>query len=83
MRVVGINPSQTRTDRILTISKQRAKSQLGDESRWRELLTGLPFGRLAEPEEVAASAVMLASPKSGYLSGTVIDIDGGQQFRGG
>ena len=83
VRVVGINPSQTRTDRILTISRQRAKSQLGDESRWQELLTGLPFGRLAEPDEIAAQAVMLASPKSGYLSGSVVDIDGGQQFRGG
>ncbi len=82
VRVFGINPSQTRTDRILTVSRGRAKATLGDEERWPELLKGLPFGRLAEPAEIARSAVFLASPVCGYVSGTVLDIDGGQAFRG-
>lgn len=83
VRVFGIHPSATRTDRIVTLSKSRAKTMLGDESRWEEMLAGLPFGRPAEPAEMAAVAVMLASPKAGYLSGTVVDVDGGGQFRGG
>jgi NAD(P)-dependent dehydrogenase (short-subunit alcohol dehydrogenase family) len=81
VRVLGINPSATRTERIVSVSKERAKSALGDETRWAELLTGLPFGRLAEPTEIGALAAMLASPKASYLSGTVIDADGGQQHR--
>ena len=48
--------------------------------RWPELAARLPFGRLAEPAEIASLAVLGCSPRCGYLSGTVIDVDGGQQF---
>ncbi|MFN3745625.1 MAG: short-chain dehydrogenase/reductase [Hyphomicrobiaceae bacterium] len=81
VRVFGINPAATRTDRIMTLTKTRAKITLGDENRWEELLGSLPFGRLKEPQEVAALTVMLAAPQVTYLSGTVIDMDGGGQFR--
>lgn len=81
VRVFGINPAATRTDRIMTLSKTRAKTTFGDENRWQEVLGDLPFGRLKEPEEVAALAVMLAAPQVTYLAGTVIDMDGGGQFR--
>jgi NAD(P)-dependent dehydrogenase (short-subunit alcohol dehydrogenase family) len=81
VRVFGINPAATRTDRITTLSRARAKSMFGDESRWEETLGDLPFGRLKEPEEVAALSVMLCAPQVAYLSGTMIDMDGGGQFR--
>lgn len=82
VRVVGINPAGTRTERYETLAKARARSRFGDESRWRELLTNLPFGRPAEPEEIADLAVYLASARASYMSGTVVDADGGGQFRG-
>lgn len=82
VRVFGINPSQTRTDRIVTISKTKARDTFGDENRWQEMLAGLPFDRLIEPDEIARAAAFLASPACGYVSGTVLDIDGGQAFRG-
>jgi len=82
VRVFGINPSQTRTDRIISLSKTKARDAFGDESRWEEMLKGLPFDRLIEPEEIARSAAFLASPACGYVSGAVLDIDGGQAFRG-
>ena len=81
VRVFGINPSQTRTDRIIGLSKTKAKDAFGDETRWQEMLTGLPFNRLIEPEEIARSAAFLASPACGYVSGAVLDVDGGQAFR--
>ena len=81
MRVVGINPASTRTDRIVELSKARARQRDGDDSRWEEFLSGLPFGRPAEPEEIAALAAMLASDRIAYVSGAVIDVDGGVQFR--
>lgn len=82
VRVFGINPAQTRTDRIISLSKTRAKIKLGDEERWEEMLTGLPFDRLIEPEEIANAAAFLSSPACGYVSGTVLDVDGGGAFRG-
>jgi 3-oxoacyl-[acyl-carrier protein] reductase len=83
VRVFGINPAATMTDRIITLSKTRAKARFGDESRWQELLNAekLPFGRIKSPDEVAALATMLCAPQVHYLSGTVIDMDGGGQWR--
>ena len=81
VRVFGINPAATLTDRIMTLSKARAKSTYGDESRWEETLGDLPFGRIKKPEEVAALAVMLCAPQVEYFSGAMIDMDGGGMFR--
>jgi 3-oxoacyl-[acyl-carrier protein] reductase len=83
VRVFGINPAATMTDRIVTISKARAKARFGDENRWQEALGAdkLPFGRIKTAEEVAALATMLSAPQVHYLSGIVIDMDGGGQWR--
>lgn len=83
VRVFGINPSPTLTDRMTGMAKKRALAELNDESKWTEILDGsqFPFGRLKHPEEVAALAVMLCAPQVQYLSGTVVDFDGGLQWR--
>ena len=80
VRVFGINPSPTRSDRIEGVLKQQAASKLGDASRWLEMTQKLPFGRLAEPDEIAQLVVHCASPVCSYLSGTVLNVDGGQQY---
>lgn len=81
VRVFGINPSPTQSDRIESLMRRQAKQQFNDEDRWFELTKKLAFGRLAKPEEVAELAVFAASPRCGYLSGTVIDVDGGMTVR--
>ena len=80
VRVLGINPGPTETDRLVKLYKERAKYQFGDESKWRDLLPQLPFGRPAHPEEIANLVVFLASDKASYLSGVVIDADGGAMY---
>ena len=84
VRVFGINPSPTLTDRMTDRLRAAARDQFEDENRWEELLNPdqYPFGRPKHPQEVADLAVMLASPKVQYLSGTVIDMDGGGQWAG-
>jgi 3-oxoacyl-[acyl-carrier protein] reductase len=42
-----------------------------------ELEKAIPLGRFAEPEEIAAGVLFLASPAAGYITGTVLPIDGG------
>jgi 3-oxoacyl-[acyl-carrier protein] reductase len=83
VRLFGINPAATRTDRNITLNKTRAREKFGDESRWQEMLTGLPLDRLIDPMEIANSAVFLSSPACGYVSGTVLDVDGGGAYRPG
>jgi 3-oxoacyl-[acyl-carrier protein] reductase len=36
-----------------------------------------PLGRLAQPEEIARAAAFLASPAASYLTGTIVDVNGG------
>jgi len=81
VRVVAVNPGGTETDRQVVRWKARAKKELGDENRWRELTTGFPRGRLGTVDEVTSMIVFLCSDRSGYTSGTVITIDGGASWR--
>ena len=69
IRVVGIHPPSTRTDRIVTLMKAQAKSKFGDESRYEELI-----GNVIEPGQVADTAVFLASARAGQLSGVVLNL---------
>lgn len=80
VRVLGVNPGATETDRLIGLFQSRAEQRFGDASRWREMLLDLPFGRPAKPEEVADLVVFLASARASYLSGVVIDADGGRRF---
>lgn len=51
---------------------------LDDEASARELLRAIPAGRFGEPTDVAELVSFLASPTAGYLTGSVITIDGGR-----
>ncbi|GGO62767.1 Short-chain dehydrogenase [Roseovarius pacificus] len=81
IRVVGVNPGPVATDRIVNIMKKRAVEQWGDQSRYTELMEAYPLGRPASVREVADLFAFLASPRSGYTSGTIITIDGGLTSR--
>ena len=77
VRVVAINPGATETPRQVVRWKARAQEAFGDENRWRELTTGFPMGRLARVDEVADVAVFLASARASYVTGAMINVDGG------
>lgn len=82
VRVVGVNPGPVLTERLETLLRNKAQTQLGDQARWQELLAPLPFGRAATVEEVADMAAFLASDRASYISGTIVTIDGGAANRG-
>ena len=75
-----LNELLTRSQRMQTMLERQAKNKWGDTSRWMELSTKLPFGRMAEPDEIARMTAFACSPLSGYLSGTVINLDAGQIY---
>jgi NAD(P)-dependent dehydrogenase (short-subunit alcohol dehydrogenase family) len=77
IRVVGINPGPIATARQQMLARARAEKELGDAERWREFYKTMPFGRAGKPEEIGYAVAFLASPLSGYTSGTILTIDGG------
>ena len=81
IRVVGVNPGLIATDRMKDMLSARAQRELGDPTRWRELIGDRPFGRPGEPEEVGDVVAFLASPRAGYVSGTIVTVDGGGTTR--
>ena len=81
IRVLGINPGPTATDRLLTLYRQRAETLLGDASRYEELFKNMSFGRPGKAAEIANAVVFLASERSAYTSGCILTIDGGLAAR--
>jgi 3-oxoacyl-[acyl-carrier protein] reductase len=74
VRVVGVHPPSTRTDRILTVMKAAAKARFGDENRYEELISAGVFSRMIEPEQVGDTVAFLASARAGQLSGVVLNL---------
>lgn len=69
VRVVGVHPGTTATPRQWERLKPIAAQKLGDPERWKELFPPQPFGRPAEPEEVADMVVFAASDRCRWTSG--------------
>ena len=47
------------------------------EEQKKLLLGRIPLGRLGTPQDVAAAVAYLASPAAGYVTGTVLHVNGG------
>lgn len=47
------------------------------EKAMAAVLAATPLGRMGEPAEIAAGVVYLASPSAGFVTGQVLDINGG------
>jgi NAD(P)-dependent dehydrogenase (short-subunit alcohol dehydrogenase family) len=71
IRVNCICPGPTLTPRV------RKHFERGDVSA-DNVLRGVPMGRFAEPEEIAAAVLFLASDEASYVTGTALVVDGGQ-----
>jgi NAD(P)-dependent dehydrogenase (short-subunit alcohol dehydrogenase family) len=48
-----------------------------DEDRRRSLIAGTPLGRLGLPEDIANTALFLASDESSFFTGEILFPDGG------
>ena len=69
IRVNGIGPGYFRTALTETV--------FADEKRYQKMLDRIPMGRFGDPEELAGTAVFLASDASSYITGQLLMVDGG------
>lgn len=67
IRVNAIAPGMVGSERFKTVLAEKFAQKIND----------VPFGRLAEPEEIAQLCLFLASDNSAYITGQVIGADGG------
>jgi 3-oxoacyl-[acyl-carrier protein] reductase len=67
IRVNAIAPGMVGSERFKAVLEEKFAQKIND----------VPFGRLANPEEVASLCLFLASDQSSYMTGQIIGIDGG------
>lgn len=79
VRVVGVNPGLTDTDRVSEgLAAEAAAKSLSIDDAHRQAVARIPIGRMASPDEVAATVVFLASARASYITGVTITMDGAQ-----
>ncbi len=77
---VAVNPGPVRTERWSGLVGAMARDmKLSYEEADKLAPSSIPMGRIAEAEEVANLVTMLASPLMHYVTGTMIEVDGGQE----
>jgi len=69
--VNGISPAYVKTPMI---------TEGLNEAQRRALLAQIPVGRFCEPEEFAHAVRFLASPLAGFITGEILDVNGGLQM---
>lgn len=72
IRVNAIGPGLVKTD--------FAKALWEDPERIERINSANPLRRMGKPEEIAGTALWLATEASGYVTGQLIIADGGQSF---
>lgn len=78
IRVNSILPGWTETDRVQDLMRSRAQNNrttIEEEIQKQSKVS--PLGRIGRPEEFANAAVFLVSPAASYITGVMLNVDGG------
>ncbi|MCE5282121.1 MAG: SDR family oxidoreductase [Deltaproteobacteria bacterium] len=70
-------PSGIRVNAVAPHAIETEMSAQWPDERKREVVTGIPLGRLGRPEDVAAAVLFLASDDASFITGEILDVNGG------
>lgn len=77
--VNNVLPGATNTTRLQEIASNKStKTGESVDAIFEEMADESPMKRIAQPEEIAAAVVFLASPEASYINGINIPVDGGR-----
>lgn len=74
----NILPGFTETERLSELIQNRVDQGQTREDVIKGFMSETPMGRFANPDEIAAAAVFLASPSASYITGASLAVDGGK-----
>jgi len=78
IRFNSILPGWTLTERVQHLMESRAQNnKTTAEEEMAKQITEIPLGRIGQPEEFANAAVFLVSPAASYITGVMLNVDGG------
>lgn len=76
--VNAVCPGWTLTARVEELARNRARAESKTSSEiMRSWESQIPLMRLAQPQEIADLVVFLASERASYITGAVVQVDGG------
>ena len=70
-------PMQITVNVVCPGTTKTEMSQEYDEETLKTLLGRIPIGRLGKPEDTAAAVCFFASEEAGFITGAVLDVNGG------
>ncbi|MBG0829773.1 SDR family oxidoreductase [Planomonospora sp. ID67723] len=75
VRVNGIRPGLVRTELVAGVAEPGPVLD--------DYLACMPLGRIGEPDDIAEAARFLAGPESSWITGQIVNVDGGHHLRRG
>lgn len=63
--------------RVNSVAPGPMEGNMIPQAQWEALAAKVPLGRLGKPEEIAEAAHFLCSPQAAFITGHILDVNGG------